>query len=84
MPLTQKDKDFLSGFQDDVYFTRDKNGRLFMTIIMPTLNITVGEWESDEKLKDNAFFELDKKILKDVTWESQKVWTPRELLALAD
>ena len=83
MPLNQKDRDFLQTFKDDVFFTRDKNGRLFMTIIMPTRNESLGEWESDAKNQDNAFFELDKEMLKAVTWESGKAWTPQELLAEA-
>lgn len=83
MPLNQKDIDFLNSFKDDVFFTRDKNGRLFMTIIMPTRNEFLGEWESDAKNQDNAFFELDKEMLKAVTWESGKAWTPQELLAEA-
>lgn len=83
MPINQKDIDFLNSFKDDVFFTRDKNSRLFMTIIMPTRNESSGEWESDAEKQENAFFELDKEMLKAVTWESGKVWTPQELLAEA-
>lgn len=84
MPLNQKDKDFLSSFKDDVFFTRDKNGRLFMSIVMPTQSKSLGEWETDPSDLQNRFFELDKEMLKEVTWESGKAWTPQELLALAD
>lgn len=83
MPLNQKDKDFLKTFKDDVFFTRDKNGRLFMSIVMPTKN-NLGEWETDPTDLRNRFFELDKEILTAVTWESGKAWTPQELLAKAD
>lgn len=84
MPLNQKDIDFLSIFKDDVFFTRDKNGRLFMSIVMPTQSKSLGEWETDPNDLQNRFFELDKEMLKAVTWESGKAWTPQELLAKAD
>lgn len=83
MPLNQKDKDSLKTFKDDVFFTRDKNGRLFMSITIPTINESLGEWENDAEKQENAFFELDKEMLKAVTWESGKAWTPQELLAEA-
>ena len=55
-----------------------------MSITIPTINESLGEWENDAEKQENAFFELDKEMLKAVTWESGKAWTPQELLALAD
>lgn len=76
--LASKEIHFLKMFDEDVFLTRDKCGRLFLTKDLPDLYQE--EWNSDDPRV--VFIELDKNMFNEVTWESQKAWTNSELLAM--
>lgn len=78
--LTSKERHFLEMFDEDIFLTRDKCGRLFCTKDLPDL--CPSEWNTDNPKV--VFIELDKKMFSIVTWESQKAWSTRELLKMEE
>lgn len=78
--LTSKEIHFLEMFDEDVFLTRDKCGRLFLTKDLP--NLEPEEWNTDNPKV--VFIELDKNMFSIVTWDSQKAWSNHELLEMED
>lgn len=74
--LTQKEKNFLELFDDDICITRDQNGRTFISKDLPTLNFELGEWENAD------FIELERDYFNNLSWE--RAYFSKQLLALAD
>lgn len=71
--LTQKEKNFLELFDDDICITKDQDGRIFISKDLPTLDFELGEWENAD------FIELERDYFSNLSWE--RTYFSKQLLA---